>query len=83
MSERSRLVLFLTFLGAFVLWLGALIFYLFPMLIAHISDGTLDAITGILAGLGVGGITQLFGTLLTLAWQFYWRRSPGKNGGTS
>ena len=75
MSERSRLVLFLVFLGSFVFWLAALIFYVFPMLVGGIKAGTLDVLMGIVAGLGVGSITQFFIMALTLAWQFYWRKA--------
>ncbi|MCK9601465.1 MAG: hypothetical protein M0R06_20655, partial [Sphaerochaeta sp.] len=68
----NRLILFMALLGLFAAWLAALIFYLIPLMIAHID--ALDAVTGIIAGMGIGGITQVFITLLTLAWQFYFRK---------
>lgn len=76
MSQKMRMNLFLVFLGVFALWLAALIFYIFPTLVAHINDGTFDVLMGIVAGIGVGGITQFFIMALTLSWQFYWRKSP-------
>ena len=59
-------------MGLFAAWLAALIFYLVPLMIANMAQ--LDGVSGIIAGLGVGGITQVFITLLTLAWQFYFRK---------
>ncbi len=71
-TRDNRLILFLALLGLFAAWLSSLIFYLVPLMIDHLAD--LDAVTGIIAGMGIGGITQVFITLLTLAWQFYFRK---------
>jgi hypothetical protein len=79
MSEKSRLALFLVFLGCFVLWLAALLFYIFPNLITAIKSGMIDAAMGVVAGLGIAGITQFFIMALTLAWQFYWRKAKESN----
>jgi len=67
MKER----LFYTLLGVFCLWLTFLAYLtmmvvFFPMVI--------DTATAMLAGIGVGIITEFFLVTLTLSWQYWFRK---------
>jgi hypothetical protein len=75
MSEKARITLFIVFLGCFMLWLILLVAAVLPVTINAIQNNSLDAVQGLIAGIGIGGITQFFIMALTLSWQFYWRKS--------
>lgn len=70
MDKKERL--FYVLLAVFVLWVGSIIFFLVPKVI---GDGeTLDPTMQIVTALGVGSITQALIVLLTLSWQFWFRK---------
>jgi len=73
MYRDRRVALYLVMMVAFVLWLAAIIFWIFPYAVRNIKD--LDPMMGLIAGLGIGGITQFFLQVLLLGWNFYYRKS--------
>jgi hypothetical protein len=67
----NRFVLFLVMLGVFVAWLAffaAMIFYVIE------NPDKFDAALGLFTGLGLGAVTGFFTAMLTLSWQFYFRK---------
>lgn len=66
----NRLVVFLVMLALFAAWLAVLVFYIIPKIMDPNATEGLDVVLG----LGVGGVTQFFLTMFTLAWQFYFRK---------
>jgi len=69
----NRLVIFLVMLAVFAAWLAAVVFYILPKILDPANDGGLDLVMG----LGIGGITQFFLTILALCVQFYFRKREG------
>jgi hypothetical protein len=67
----NRFVLFLVLLSVFVLWLG-----LFGTVIFYVlyNPEKFDAAMGLFTGLGLGAVTGFFTAMLTLSWQFYFRK---------
>ena len=72
MIRNFRNLLALVYLGVFMLWLGVTCFYLLPAIIA-MPEG-LDPMLSLVAGLGIGGVTQFFIVIGTLIFQFYFRK---------
>ena len=72
MKIDKRFVLMLSMLTVFCGWLAVIAFWLLPQLIA---SELLDPMMSLIAGLGVGGVTNSFIVLLTLSWQFYFRKA--------
>ncbi len=66
----NRLVVFLGVLALFAAWLAALVFFILPKIMDPEAKEGLDLVLG----LGIGGVTQFFLTILALAWQFYFRK---------
>ena len=61
-----------------MLWLAAILFCLMPRLCE--SPESLDPMMALVTGMGIGGVTQLFAVLLTLSWQFFFRKKgQGEN----
>lgn len=73
MHKDRRVLLFLSMLILFALWLGSLIFWVFPHALANLKD--LDPMMGLITGLGIGGVTNFFIMVLTLGWQFFYRKA--------
>lgn len=71
MKDR-RVLLYLSMLAVFVIWLGILVYMVF-FLQEHLDD--INPMMTLLAGLGIGSITQFFILVLTLGWQFFYRKS--------
>jgi hypothetical protein len=69
----NRMVIFLVMLSVFVFWLVAVVFFILPLILDPLQSKGLDLVLG----LGVGGITQFFLTILTLIFQFYFRKKEG------
>ena len=73
----NRLILFTVMMVSFLLWLGlfaGIIFYV----LGH--PDRLDPAMGLFTGLSLGSITMFFVAMLTLSWQFYFRKrekAPG------
>jgi hypothetical protein len=66
----NRIIIFLVVLALFAAWLAALVFVILPKIMDPEAEKGLDLVMG----LGVGGVTQFFLTILALAWQFYFRK---------
>jgi len=73
MLKNFRDLLVLVFLGVFLAWLGIVCFFLLPAIINQ-PEG-LDPMMALVAGLGVGGVTQFLIVIGTLIFQFYFRKS--------
>ena len=72
MKIDKRFVLMLSMLAVFCGWLAMIAFWFLPQLT---SSELLDPIMTLIAGLGIGGVTNSFIVLLTLSWQFYFRKA--------
>ena len=71
MKFNNRMLLFFVFLGVFVLFLAslaALVFYVIS------NPDKLDPAMTMFAGIGGGLVLEFFLAMLTLSWQFYWRK---------
>ena len=71
MKVDNRFVLLLVMLAIFCGWLSMVAFWFAPMIV---SAEQLDPMMSLIAGLGIGGVTNSFIVLLTLSWQFYFRK---------
>lgn len=67
----NRFVLFLVMLVVFVAWLA---FFAFMILYVINHPDRLDTAMGLFTGLGLGAVTGFFTAMLTLSWQFYFRK---------
>ncbi|GAH48980.1 unnamed protein product [marine sediment metagenome] len=84
MKTDSRFILLVVMLVIFCGWLALVAFWFVPLLLMT-GGGALDPMMALIAGLGIGGVTNSFIVLLTLSWQFYFRKretSEVVNGGT-
>ena len=70
--KDKRFALFLIMLVAFVAWIGVIFVWLLPIVLEN--PDTLDPMLTLIAGLGVGGISQFFILVLKDGWQFYYRK---------
>ena len=70
----NQLKLFCALLGVFVVWLIIIFIYLLPKVIE--KPTIIDPMMALLAGLGVGGVSQFFMLLLKDGWQFFFRKKP-------
>lgn len=73
MIKNFRNLLALVYLGVFALWLAVACFFLLPAILAK-PEG-LDPMLSLVAGLGIGAVTQFFIVMGTLIFQFYFRRA--------
>lgn len=71
MKIDNRFVLLLVMLAIFCSWLCMVGFWFVPMIT---TAEQLDPMMSLIAGLGIGGVTNSFIVLLTLSWQFYFRK---------
>lgn len=71
MKLDNRFVLVLVMLLIFCGWLGLVAFWFVPRIT---SGEVLDPMMSLIAGLGIGGVTNSFIVLITLSWQFYFRK---------
>lgn len=71
MKIDNRFVLILVFLIMFFAWLCLVAFWFLPKIT---ESGQLDPMMTLIAGLGVGSVTNAFIVLITLSWQFYFRK---------
>ena len=71
MKIDNRFVLFLVMLFVFVLWLGAC-----GVLVWYVTSNPekLDPALTLMSGLGAGLVLEFFLAMLTLSWQFYFRK---------
>lgn len=67
----NRMILFLVMLFAFVLWLAFFAGFIFYVLD---RPDKLDPALALFSGLGLGTVTGFFTAMLTLGWQFYFRK---------
>jgi len=70
----NQLKLFCYLLGVFLVWLVIIFIYLLPKVIE--KPTIIDPMMALLAGLGVGGVSQFFMLLLKDGWQFFFRKAP-------
>ncbi len=73
MIKNFRNLLALVYLAVLLIWLAVVCFVLLPTVMA-MPEG-LDPMLSMVAGLGVGGITQFFILIGTLIFQFYFRKT--------
>jgi H+/Cl- antiporter ClcA len=66
--------LFYALLGTFAAWLAIIFVYLMPKVLQ--KPDVIDPMMALLAGLGVGGVSQFFMLLLKDGWQFFFRKKP-------
>lgn len=71
--KNFRNIFSLVYLFVFILWLAGVFYLLF--LILNRPEG-LDPMLSLVAGLGIGGVTQFFIVVGTLIYQFYYRKAP-------
>ncbi len=71
--KNFRNLFALVYLGVFILWLAVVCLVLLPMVLKA-PDG-LDPMMALVAGLGIGGVTQFFIVVGTLIYQFYFRKA--------
>jgi hypothetical protein len=71
MKIDNRFVLFLVMLVAFMLWLAFFSTVIFMVLA---DPSKMDPAMGLFTGLGLGAVTGFFTAMLTLSWQFYFRK---------
>ena len=69
--ENFRNLLALVLLGVFCAWLALIAFWFVP----KITTEQLDPMMTLVAGLGIGGVTNALLVLITLVIQFYFRRA--------
>jgi len=78
MKVDKRFVLVLVMMAMFCGWVALVAFWFVPMItgVAPMIFGVdaLDPMMTMIAGLGIGGVTNFFIVLLTLSWQFYFRK---------
>jgi len=79
MKIDNRFVLFTILLSVFVLWLGFFGYFIFFVL--GRSADYLDPAMALFSGMGLGTVTGFLIAMLTLSWQFYFRKK-GENGDT-
>lgn len=70
----KRFILFIVMLAVFVAWIGVVFVWLLPIVLEN--PDTIDPMLTLIAGLGVGGISQFFILVLKDGWQFYFRKKP-------
>lgn len=70
-ASTTRFILFLVMLFSFLLWLAFL-----ASVVIYITQNpdSMDAVTGIMAGSGLGAVLGFFFTKLSDGWQFYFRK---------
>ncbi len=71
MIKNFRNLLSLVMFGIFCGWLALIVFCLVPI----ITKEKLDPMMALIAGLGIGGVTNALIVLLTLVAQFYFRKA--------
>lgn len=71
MIKNFRNLLALVMLGIFCGWLAMIVFWLVPM----ITTEKLDPMMALVAGLGIGGVTNALLVLIALVVQFYFRKA--------
>ena len=78
MKIDNRFVLLLVMLVMFCGWLCLVAFWFLPLIT---GPEQLDPMMTLMAGLGVGSVTNAFIVLITLSWQFYFRKKQGEQPG--
>ena len=78
MSKNFRNILALVIVGVFCGWLALIAFWFVPMIKAE----QLDPMISLIAGLGIGGVTNALLVLLALVVQFYFRKKESENPGS-
>ena len=73
MIKNFRNLLALVYLGVLVIWLAIVIFFILPLVIS--MPESVDPMMALVAGLGVGGVTQFLIVVGTLIFQFYFRKA--------
>lgn len=77
--ENFRNLLALVLLAVFCGWLALIAFWFVPKITAE----QLDPMMTLVAGLGIGGVTNALLVLITLVVQFYFRRAQVGEGTTN
>ena len=76
-SIKTQRWLFWGLLSAFIIWLVVIFLYLLPKALEKPEN--INPMMALIAGLGVGGVSQFFMLLLKDGWQFFFRKRPPKN----
>lgn len=79
MKADRRFALYLVMLAVFAAWVAVIFVWLLPMVLEN--PDTIDPMLTLIAGLGVGGITQFFILVLKDGWQFWFRKRGPENQG--
>jgi len=72
MKFDNRFCLALVMLGLFFAWLLLAAFWFVPLITK--GPENIDPMMAMVAGLGIGGVTNSFIVLITLSWQYYFRK---------
>ena len=78
MISKFRDLLALAYLIVFMTWLMMVCFYLLPTVLSQ--PGGLDPMMALVAGLGIGGVTQFLIVIGTIIFQFYFRKAQAQEG---
>ena len=73
MLKTFRDILALVYIAVLLLWLALVSFFLLPVVLS--APDSLDPVLALVAGLGIGGVTQFFIVIGTLIFQFYFRKA--------
>ncbi len=73
MIKNFRNLLALVYFGIFMFWLMVVCFFVLPAIVS--SPESLDPAMALVAGLGIGGVTQFFIVVGTIIAQFYFRKA--------
>lgn len=74
MNVQYQAQLLYVLLGLFAGWLALIFLYLLPKVIAQ--PDIINPMMALLAGLGLGAVSQFFMLLLKDGWQFFFRKKP-------
>ncbi len=75
----NRLLLLLVMLAIFCGWLALVAFWYVPQMAQWLTSGqSIDTFLAVISALGVGGVTQFFIVLITISWQFYFRKKENE-----
>lgn len=78
MIKNFRNLLALVYIVVLLLWLALVAFFILPKVLANPEN--LDPMLSLVAGLGIGGITQFFIVIGTLIFQFFFRKKGEADG---
>jgi len=74
-AKNFRDALALVYFVVLLLWLAIVCVYILPNIVIY--PDALDPTLALIAGLGIGGVTQFLIVIGTLVFQFYFRKKEG------